>query len=205
VPVSHWPTGRPVATAHWLAGRYGPGSPPPWLSWRPTGASCARQGQPACGSWPPLLPLRPPRGSRRRPLPPPLRCSRTREKRSCLQYTQMVSEPVFRIRIHLIRIRIQHYRLNNNPYTDPHPICTQGFHDQKMLQKFTDNKFLVIFLYIKNYNLGYLSLGLHKGRTSYRSLQPSKENILNFFLLLWVILPSWIRIQIPNPNTDPLA
>jgi hypothetical protein len=131
VPASHWPTGRPVATADWSAGRYGPGSPPPSRWWRPTGASCARQGQPGCGSWPPPLPLRPLRGSHHRPLSPPLRCSRRREKRSCLQYTQMVSEPVFRIRIHLIRIRIQHFRLNNNPDPDPHPIWIQGFHDQK--------------------------------------------------------------------------
>jgi hypothetical protein len=53
----------------------------------------------------------------------------------------------------------------------------------------------------------YLSLGLHKGRPSYRrSLQLSKENIqqnmkfLNFFLLFWVIFalldPDPIRIQI---------
>jgi hypothetical protein len=108
VPASHWPTGRPAATAdwptgrpvapadYWPAGRYGPGSPPPWISWRPTGASCARQGQPGCDSWPPLLPLRPPRGSHRRPLLPPLRCSRRRGKRSCLQYTYEVSSRLFR-------------------------------------------------------------------------------------------------------------
>ncbi len=58
----------------------------------------------------------------------------------------------------------------------------------------------------------YLSLGLHKGRPSYRrSLQPSKENIqhfktwnfLTFSLFMWVIFPSfgppgsrfWIRIH----------
>ncbi len=50
----------------------------------------------------------------------------------------------------------------------------------------------------------YLSQGLCKGRPSYRRiLQPSKENIqnlkfFNFFLFLWVILPSWIQIRIRN-------
>jgi hypothetical protein len=33
-----------------------------------------------------------------------------------------------RIRIHLIRIHIQHFRLN----TDPDPIRIQGFNDQKL-------------------------------------------------------------------------
>ncbi len=50
----------------------------------------------------------------------------------------------------------------------------------------------------------YLSLGLHKGRPSYReSLQPSKENIQHFktwnfstfFYFCGSILPSWIRIH----------
>ncbi len=51
----------------------------------------------------------------------------------------------------------------------------------------------------------YLSLGLHKGRPSYRrSLQPSKENIQylktwkfwTFFYFCESFLPSWIRIRI---------
>ncbi len=50
----------------------------------------------------------------------------------------------------------------------------------------------------------YLSLGLHKGRPSYRrSLPPSKKNIqhfktwtfLIFYLFFGSFLPSWIRIQ----------
>jgi hypothetical protein len=53
-----------------------------------------------------------------------------------------------RIRIHFIRIRIQHFRLNTNP--DPDPIRMQGFIDQK-LKKFTAEK-KNIFL-IKNCNL----------------------------------------------------
>ncbi len=53
----------------------------------------------------------------------------------------------------------------------------------------------------------YLSLGLHKGRPSYRrSLQPSKENIqhckrwnlLTVFYFPGQFLPSWIRIRIGN-------
>ncbi len=53
---------------------------------------------------------------------------------------------VFRIRIHLIRIRIQHFKLN----TDPDLIRTQCFDDQK-LKKITGRK-KNIFL-IKNCNL----------------------------------------------------
>ncbi len=57
-----------------------------------------------------------------------------------------------------------------------------------------------------------LSLGLHKGRPSYRrSLQPSKENIQYwktwkfwiFFSFCGSFLPSWIRIRIHNLNADP--
>ncbi len=58
----------------------------------------------------------------------------------------------------------------------------------------------------------YLSLGFHKRRPSYRGgLQPSKENInyfkkwnlLAFFYVCGSFLPSWIRIRIANPDTDP--
>jgi hypothetical protein len=57
----------------------------------------------------------------------------------------------------------------------------------------------------------YLSLGLHKGRPSYRHLQPSKENIqhlktckfLTFLYFCWTFLPSWIRI--PTLDPDPRA
>ncbi len=43
--------------------------------------------------------------------------------------------PGFRVCIHLIRIRIQHFRLN----TDPDPIRMRGFFDQK-LEKITAKK-----------------------------------------------------------------
>ncbi len=58
----------------------------------------------------------------------------------------------------------------------------------------------------------YLSLGLHKGRPSYRrSLQPSKENIQHFktwklcifFYFYGSFLPSWIRIRNLNADPDP--
>ncbi len=72
-----------------------------------------------------------------------------------------------------------------------------------------------IFFFIKN--CIYLSLGPHKGRSSYwRSLQPTKENIqhfktwsfLTFFYFCGSFLPSRIRILIMmptwlNPDPDP--
>ncbi len=54
----------------------------------------------------------------------------------------------FRIRIHLIRIRIQHFRLN----TDPDPIRIQGFDDQKFKKIYM--KIFFLFLDQKlRYNL----------------------------------------------------
>ncbi len=55
---------------------------------------------------------------------------------------------------------------------------------------------------------------LHKGRPSYRSLQPSKENIQHFktrnFLIFFYfcgsfLLPSWIRIRISKLQKKPSA
>jgi hypothetical protein len=71
----------------------------------------------------------------------------------------------------------------------------------KNLKKFTAVK----LSYIGSKIAIYLSLGHHKGRTSYRrSLQPSKENIQHFktlkfytfFNICGSFLPSWIRIHI---------
>jgi hypothetical protein len=65
-----------------------------------------------------------------------------------------------------------------NPYSDPDPIRIQGFDDQKLKEQI-QLKFCLIFFGIKI--TIYLSLGLHKGRLSYRrSLQSSKENIQHF-------------------------
>ncbi len=54
-----------------------------------------------------------------------------------------------RIRIHFIRIRIQHFRLNTD--TDPDPIRIQGFNDQKFKKIPAEKK--IKFFFIKNYNL----------------------------------------------------
>jgi hypothetical protein len=71
---------------------------------------------------------------------------------------------LFRIRIHLtrIRIRIQHFMLNSDP--DPDPILTA----EKKINFFSKTTI-------------YLFLGLHKRRPSYRrSFQLPKENIQHF-------------------------
>jgi hypothetical protein len=82
-----------------------------------------------------------------------------------------------------------------------------GFDDQK-LEKFTSVKLLYNF-WIENCNLPILTLGLHKGHTSYRrSLQPSKREhpalqnmkIHYFFLYLWVI--SALLDPDPDPATQ---
>jgi hypothetical protein len=49
----------------------------------------------------------------------------------------------------LIRIRIQHFRLNTDP--DPDPLRIQGFDDQK-LKKFTADKKTTIYLYLDLHN-----------------------------------------------------
>ncbi len=91
-----------------------------------------------------------------------------------------------RIRIHFIRIRIriQHFRLN----TDPDP----GVWWPKVSKKITYGKKLN---FSGSKTTIYLSLGLHKGRPSYkRSLHLSK-----FFSTLWVIF------ALLNPDPDPLT
>jgi hypothetical protein len=61
---------------------------------------------------------------------------------------------------------------------DPDPIRIQGFDDQKC-KKFTAKK--IKFVLDQKLQFFYLSLGLQKGRPSYRrSLQPSKENNQHF-------------------------
>ncbi len=49
---------------------------------------------------------------------------------------KILSQPGFRIRIHLIRIRIQRLRLDTN--TDP--IRIQGFYDQKLKKNYSWRK-----------------------------------------------------------------
>ncbi len=134
--------------------------------------------------------------------------------------TLVTELPGLQIRIHFIRIRIQHFRLNAWI-----PIWIQGFNDQKLKKNYSWK----IFFWIKKTTI-YISLGLLKERPSYwRSRQLSKEaiqhfktwNFLIFFLLLWVIFalldrirngfrirfrihwPDWIRIRIRNPGDYP--
>ncbi len=116
-----------------------------------------------------------------------------------------------RIRIHFLRIRIQHLRMTTNP--DPAPFRIQGFHDRKLKKNYSRNLF---FIFFGSKTAIYLSLGLHKVCPSYRrSLQLSKEAIQHFktwtfttfFLLLWVIFV--LLDPDPNPgsesgSTDPI-
>jgi hypothetical protein len=102
---------------------------------------------------------------------------RLKRKRSGIIGTNryfFVVSPVFWIRIHLIRIRVHHFRLNTNL----HPIWIQGFDDKKL------NK---LRLKKKNIFLGskttiYLSQGLHKGRQVIEEVFSSqKMKFVNFY------------------------
>ncbi len=78
-----------------------------------------------------------------------------------------------RIRIHFIRIRIQHFRLNSNPGSGSRALLTKNW------KKITPEKKINFFF--KSKTAIYLSLGLHKVHPSYRrSLQLSKEVIQHF-------------------------
>jgi hypothetical protein len=111
-----------------------------------------------------------------------------------------VSLPVVRISIHLTRIRIQHFMLNTDPDLDP--IRIQGFDDQKLEKIYSLKN--SIFL-IKNYNLPITrplerTSKLQKKPSAFKREHPALQNMkfLNFFLHLWVILPSWIWIRIQS-------
>jgi hypothetical protein len=78
-----------------------------------------------------------------------------------------------RIRIHFIRIRIQHFRLNTVP------IRIQS-RSRALMTKNKIKKLQLKFFFLIKTTI-YLSLGLHKERPSYkRSLQLSKEAIQHF-------------------------
>jgi hypothetical protein len=106
-----------------------------------------------------------------------------------------------RIRVYLIRIRIQHFRLNTDPDPDTTRIRIQpGSRVLPKIEKIYSWK----KKFFESKTTIYLSLGLRKGRPSCkRSLQPSKENIqhcrtwnfLTFILLLWVIF----ALLVPDP------
>ncbi len=108
---------------------------------------------------------------------------------------------------------------NADPDTDPDPEFyliadpDSGSGSRVWWSKIEKNLLLeILFLFSRSKIAIYLSLGLHKGRPSYRrSLQPSKENIQHFkrwkfcpfFNFFGSFLPSWIRIRIRNLYADP--
>ncbi len=125
-------------------------------------------------------------------------------------------DPGFRIRIHFFRIQIRIQRLRLETNTDPDPDLIQSGSRSLMAKNWKKLQLKKNLNFFWSNIAIYLSLGLHKVCPSYRrSLQLSKEAIqhfkswtfTNFFLLLSVILPSWIRvrIRIPNPDPDQLA
>ncbi len=110
----------------------------------------------------------------------------------------VLSNPVFRIRVHWVRIRIQHFRLN----TDPDP----GFWWLDIEKIYSWKKNLIYFL-IKSCNL--LIFGLHKVLARYiikplalkrehPALRIMKVLFFIFFYFCGSFSPSWIRIQITN-------
>ena len=81
---------------------------------------------------------------------------------------------------------------------DPDPLPNPGFWWPKIDKKFIAVK---LFIYFLDHKIAiYLSLGLHKGCTSYRrSLKLAKEKKSSnnfFFYICGSFLPSWIRIRI---------
>ncbi len=105
---------------------------------------------------------------------------------------------VFRICIHLIRIRIQHFRLNTDP--EPDPGCWWPKIWQNLLLTF-----FLQFLWIKNYKLPiprlpYRISKLQKKTSALKREHPALQNMkfFNFFLLLWVIF----ALLDPDPDSE---
>jgi hypothetical protein len=57
------------------------------------------------------------------------------DRELCKKLIVVVFDSGLRNRIHFIRIRIQHLRINTNP--DPDPIRIQGFNDQKLKKNYS--------------------------------------------------------------------
>ncbi len=135
--------------------------------------------------------------------------------RGCVSINQTNTHPitlkqVLWIRIHWIRIRLW-IRIQHFKWIRIRIQIQSGFRFwwPKIEETNTAEIFLIFFW---SKIAIYSSLGLHKGRPSYRrSLQPSTENIQHFkkgnFINFFLLLPSWIRsrirIAIPDPDTDP--
>ncbi len=114
----------------------------------------------------------------------------------CKSITLSLSFPVFRIRIHLIRIRIQHFRLN----TDPDPIRIQSVF--RVLTKMLNflNQGLQIYYPLpptKDFQASEEAF-IPKKRT------PALRNMKFFSTFVGHFCHPLIRILIPNPDPDPL-
>jgi hypothetical protein len=110
--------------------------------------------------------------------------------------------PVSRIRIHFIRIRIQHLRRNN----DPDLIRIQGFADQKLEKICSWNFFFffdqkLLFTYPKT-SIKDVRATKETLSTQKRISSTSKPEFLNFFLFLWVI---FALLQNPDPDGSTLC
>ncbi len=110
----------------------------------------------------------------------------------------------FRICIHLIRIRIHHFRLNTNPDADP--ILIQGFYNQKLKKIYSWNKKLRFLggskttintsLGLKTWN--FLMFSTFVGHFCHPG---SGSGFRKRIQIHW---PDWIRIQNPCWNTTDL-
>ncbi len=136
-----------------------------------------------------------------------MRCC-VEEKKAAEHISIRGRQPVFRIQIHWVRIRL--FGLN----TDQDRIRIQGFYDQKIYKNFTffwSQTAIYLFLGLL---LGWKKFHIFGSKTAiYLSLKDvywkRKENIQTFKTWNFVIffyfcgsfLPSWIRI----PNPDPLT
>ncbi len=87
-----------------------------------------------------------------------------------------------------------------DPYSDPDPVPNPGFWWPKNVKRFTAGFFFFFWSKIAI----YLSLVLHKERTSYRrSLQHSKVNIQHWSQIrIQQLKLMRIRIHNPNPGVD---
>ncbi len=100
------------------------------------------------------------------------------------------------IRIDLMRIRIQHFsNCGSGSSSESRVLITKNWKKPAV-------KLLYIFFGLKI--ASYLSLNLHKGRTSYRRrLQTSKENIQHFKRWNLLTFFLWVIFALLDPEPDP--
>jgi hypothetical protein len=125
-------------------------------------------------------------------------------RQSQMEYNCALIKAGWRIRIHLIRIQIQHFRLNTDP--DPGALMT------KNRKQFIAEKFVLNFFVIKNYNLPIprppkkdVQVTKKAFRSQKRTSSTSKHEISEIFSTFvgHFCPPGWIRI--PNTDPDPLT